>query len=95
MAASQRSARATARTRPVYGRSTGVGANRSVTLDPTGKGVDAHGLNLLRSHAVDAGRPLDRETVRAMLVIRLSQLAAGASGINPAIAEALVGDAER
>lgn len=91
MAASQRSARATARTRPVYGRSTGVGANRSVTLDATGTGADTHGLNLLRSHAVDAGRSLDRETVRAMLVIRLSQLAAGASGINPAIAEALVG----
>ncbi|MET3175268.1 UNVERIFIED_ORG: histidine ammonia-lyase [Arthrobacter sp. UYCu721] len=90
MAASQRSARATARARPVYGRSTGVGANRSVTLDPTDTGMDMHGLNLLRSHAVDAGRALDRETVRAMLVIRLSQLAAGASGINPAIAEALV-----
>ncbi len=88
MAASQLSARATARARPVYGRSTGVGANRSVTLDPTD--TDMHGLNLLRSHAVDAGRALDRETVRAMLVIRLSQLAAGASGINPAIAEALV-----
>ncbi|MDQ0676829.1 histidine ammonia-lyase [Arthrobacter pascens] len=90
MAESQRSARATARARPVYGRSTGVGANRSVTLDATGKGVDTHGLNLLRSHAVDAGRNLDRETVRAMLVIRLSQLAAGASGINPAIPQALV-----
>lgn len=90
MAESQRSARATARTRPVYGRSTGVGANRSVTLDATGKGVDTHGLNLLRSHAVDAGRNLDRETVRAMLVIRVSQLAAGASGINPAISQALV-----
>jgi histidine ammonia-lyase len=89
MAESQRSARATARTRPVYGRSTGVGANRSVTLDDAGKGTDTHGLNLLRSHAVDAGGNLDRETVRAMLVIRLSQLAAGASGINPAIAEAL------
>lgn len=91
MAASQRSARATSRTRPVYGRSTGVGANRSVTLSPTVNGTDTHGLNLLRSHAVDAGRPLDRETVRAMLVIRLSQLAAGGSGINPAIAEALAG----
>lgn len=90
MAESQQSARATARTRPVYGRSTGVGANRSVTPDRTGNGTDAHGLNLLRSHAVDAGRALDRETVRAMVVMRLSQLAAGASGINPAIPEALV-----
>ncbi|MBT2512583.1 aromatic amino acid lyase [Arthrobacter sp. ISL-30] len=90
MAASQRSAQATARTRPVYGRSTGVGANRSVSLEQGVAGADSHGLNLLRSHAVDAGRPLDRETVRAMLIIRLSQLAAGSSGINPTVAEALV-----
>src|SRR6059058_2338748 len=69
MAESQRSARATAQVRPVYGRSTGVGANRSVTLDLTDKEVTAHGLNLLRSHAVDAGQAIDRETVRAMLVI--------------------------
>ncbi|RAM37772.1 aromatic amino acid lyase [Arthrobacter globiformis] len=91
MAESQRSAQATAKTRPVYGRSTGVGANRSVTLNRMGAGVDVHGLNLLRSHAVDAGRALDRETVRAMLIIRLSQLAAGSSGISPAVAEALAG----
>ncbi|MHC6222348.1 aromatic amino acid lyase [Arthrobacter sp. MMS24-S77] len=90
MAASQRSARATALSRPVYGRSTGVGANRSVALDAGDKDVNVHGLNLLRSHAVDAGRVLDRETVRAMLVIRLSQLAAGSSGINPAVADAVL-----
>jgi histidine ammonia-lyase len=90
MAESQRSAQATARTRPLYGRSTGVGANRSVTLDRTDKEANSHGLNLLRSHAVDAGRPLGRETVRAMLLIRLSQLAAGSSGINPAVADALL-----
>ncbi|UVJ39380.1 aromatic amino acid lyase [Arthrobacter sp. CJ23] len=88
MAESQRSAEATARRRPVYGRSTGVGANRTVSLSAR-DGQDSHGLKLLRSHAVDAGRPLDRPTVRAMLVVRLSQLAAGGSGINPAVAESL------
>ena len=85
------SVEATARRRPVYGFSTGVGANRSVNL---GAGAD-HGLNLLRSHAVDAGQVLGRETVRAMMVIRLSQLAAAGSGINPDIPVALVGDAQR
>ncbi|MFH5878797.1 aromatic amino acid lyase [Arthrobacter sp. NA-172] len=90
MAASQRSARATALTRPVYGRSTGVGANRSVSLDAGDNEANVHGLNLLRSHAVDTGGVLDRETVRAMLVIRLSQLAAGSSGINPAVADAVL-----
>jgi histidine ammonia-lyase len=89
MAESQKSIEATALRRPVYGRSTGVGANRTIALAAQ-DGGDKHGLKLLRSHAVDAGRPLDRRTVRAMLVVRLSQLAAGASGINPAIARALV-----
>ncbi|MFF2318834.1 aromatic amino acid ammonia-lyase [Arthrobacter sp. NPDC058097] len=91
IAESQRSAQATAKARPVYGRSTGVGANRSVTLNRGVEGADVHGLNLLRSHAVDAGRALNRETVRAMLIIRLSQLAAGSSGISPAVAQALAG----
>ncbi|UKA49626.1 aromatic amino acid lyase [Arthrobacter sp. FW305-123] len=86
---SRKSAEATALRRPVYGRSTGVGANRTVSLTEA-DGGDTHGLKLLRSHAVDAGKPLDRRTVRAMLVVRLSQLAAGGSGINPAIAQALV-----
>ncbi|MGR0161863.1 aromatic amino acid lyase [Paenarthrobacter nitroguajacolicus] len=86
---SRKSAEATALRRPVYGRSTGVGANRTVSLTDANDG-DTHGLKLLRSHAVDAGKPLDRRTVRAMLVVRLSQLAAGGSGINPTIAEALV-----
>lgn len=89
MSDSHQAVQATARVRAVYGRSTGVGANRSVALDPLDVEADTHGLNLLRSHAVDAGRVLDRGTVRAMLVVRLSQLAAGSSGINPALAEAL------
>ncbi|MCT9869953.1 aromatic amino acid lyase [Paenarthrobacter aurescens] len=88
MAGSQESAIATASRRPVYGRSTGVGANRTVALAEA-DGGDSHGLKLLRSHAVDAGKPLDRRTVRAMLVVRLSQLAAGGSGINPDVAVAL------
>lgn len=87
MAASQASVAATARSRPVYGFSTGVGANRSVHLSSGSN----HGLNLLRSHAADAGPVLPRDTVRAMMVIRLSQLAASGSGINPDIALALAG----
>jgi histidine ammonia-lyase len=92
MEASQRSARETALRRPVYGRSTGVGANRSIVLPQSGTGgkVTPHGLNLLRSHAADGGGTLGREVVRGMLVVRLSQLAAGAAGIDPAIAGALV-----
>ncbi len=72
--------------RPVYGRSTGVGANRDVGLD----GTSRQALALLRSHATSAGRPRAPERVRAMLVVRLNQLAAGGSGASPALLDSLV-----
>ncbi|SHN20719.1 aromatic amino acid ammonia-lyase [Cryptosporangium aurantiacum] len=90
----------------VYGRTTGVGANRliaveyessagPVILGPEGSVVtgdsapqqpvrhDPHGLRLLRSHAGGAGPLLDPISVRAMLTVRLNQLAAGGSGVAP------------
>jgi histidine ammonia-lyase len=69
-----------AATRPVYGRTTGVGANRAVPAGDTG-----HGLRLLRSHAGGAGPVLDPARARAMLTVRLNQLAAGGSGVEPAL----------
>jgi len=71
--------------RPVYGRSTGVGANRSVTVDDPA----AHAASLLRSHATAAGPLRSAERTRAMLVVRLNQLAAGGSGANPIVLDAL------
>src|SRR5437868_5672525 len=56
---------AIARQRPVYGRSTGVGANRGV---PVADGAH-HALRLLVSHATGAGPVRDRRRVRAMLAI--------------------------
>src|SRR2546421_11702709 len=55
---------------PVYGRTTGVGANRlvSVATGDAGEAEDSHGLRLLRSHAAGAGPPLDPVIARAMLV---------------------------
>jgi histidine ammonia-lyase len=67
-------------TRPVYGRTTGVGANRTVDVFDAG-----HGLRLLRSHAGGAGPLLDVTRARALLVVRLNQLAAGGSGVDPAL----------
>ncbi|AWB96457.1 histidine ammonia-lyase [Agromyces badenianii] len=64
---------------PTYGRTTGVGANRS-TIVETADGD--HGLRLLRSHATDAGDPLSAPAVRAMLAVRLAQLARAGSGIR-------------
>ncbi|HEY2242512.1 MAG TPA: aromatic amino acid ammonia-lyase, partial [Streptosporangiaceae bacterium] len=65
---------------PVYGRTTGVGANRSIRVRDGG-----HGLRLLRSHAGGAGPLLAAPLARAMLVVRLNQLAAGGSGVDPAL----------
>ncbi len=81
--------------REIYGRTTGVGANRDLTVDDD-SGPE-HGMRLLRSHAGGAGDPLPDEHVRAMLLIRLNQLAAGGSGVHPrlltALAEALTSGA--
>ena len=71
--------------RPVYGRTTGVGANRDVTIEDD----DAHGLRLLRSHSGGAGPLMSAENVRAMLVVRLNQIAAGGSGVDPDVLGAL------
>jgi len=85
IAAAHRGAAAAAERRPVYGRSTGVGANRGVPVSGAG-----HGRRLLRSHAAAAGRPLPPAAVRAMLIVRLNQLAAGGSGVSPGTARALL-----
>jgi histidine ammonia-lyase len=81
--------------REIYGRTTGVGANRDLTIDED-SGPE-HGRRLLRSHAGGAGELLPADHVRAMLLIRLNQLAAGGSGVHPrvltALAEALTGGA--
>ncbi len=76
--------------RPVYGRTTGVGANRSVEVtEADSTGPQAHGLRLLRSHAGGAGPLLDATRTRAMLLVRLNQLAAGGSGVDPAMLDVL------
>lgn len=74
------------RQRAVYGRTTGVGANRTdAVADPA-----RHAVGLLRSHATSAGSLRSAERVRAMLVVRLNQLAAGGSGASPALLDGLL-----
>ena len=64
--------------RPVYGRSTGVGGNRSVPVqDPDGQLA-----RVLRSHATSLGPPRAAVRVRAMVAVRIGQLAAGGSGLS-------------
>ena len=68
---------------PVYGRNTGVGANHAVDLGAAD--LAEHGIRLLRSHAAGTGPLLAPEVARAMLVVRLNQLGAGGSGVDPAL----------
>ena len=71
--------------RPVYGRTTGVGAAREESTDSA---VD-HGLRLLRSHAAGWGAVVPDDVVRAALAVRANQLLAGGSGASPELASAL------
>jgi histidine ammonia-lyase len=69
---------------PVYGRTTAVGANKNAPA------TCGNGLRLLRSHAGGAGSPMPADQARAMLAVRINQLAAGGAGIHPRIVAALV-----
>jgi histidine ammonia-lyase len=80
-------ARAASTARPIYGRTTGVGANRDALVGADDAGT--HDLRLLLSHAAGVGTPLDARAARAAMLIRLNQLAAGGSGIHPQFLQAL------
>ncbi|MFF7280287.1 aromatic amino acid ammonia-lyase [Streptomyces griseorubiginosus] len=80
-------ARQIAATGRVYGRSTGVGANRNEDV-PTDAAAE-HGLRLLRSHAGAIGEELPARQVRAMLAVRANQLLAGGAGLRPTVVTAL------
>ncbi|WP_082485132.1 aromatic amino acid lyase [Rathayibacter sp. Leaf296] len=86
IAAAATAATAIADRHPVYGRSTGVGANRTTAVAAD----HGHALRLLRSHAVDAGPALPARAVRAMLAVRLNQLCLPGSGIDPRVASGLL-----
>jgi histidine ammonia-lyase len=73
--------------RPVYGRTTGVGANRDELVDAAG--ALEHGRRLMRSHAGGTGEQMTPSLARAMLLVRLNQLAAGRSGVHPRLLTAL------
>ena len=51
--------------------------------------------SLIRSHAAGSGPEVEREVVRALMLLRLSTLATGRTGVRPATAETLRGAAVR
>ncbi len=71
--------------RPVYGRTTGVGANLGVATDSS----QDPGLGLIRSHAGGAGQLVGARQAWAMMVVRANQLLVGASGARPQLIDAI------
>ena len=67
----------------IYGRTTGVGFNRTIQVSPDDERLV--GLRLVRSHAAGAGPLLAPEISLAMLAVRANQIAAGGSGIDPGV----------
>ncbi len=76
-------------TRPHYGVSTGFGAlaTRHIPVDLR------HDLqrSLIRSHAAGSGPEVEREVVRALMLLRISTLATGRTGIREETLQAYVG----
>lgn len=66
----------------VYGVTTGFGAFKDRIIPPDQ--VEQLQRNILMSHAVGVGEPLDEAATRAMLLVRANTLAKGHSGIGEA-----------
>ena len=73
---------------PVYGVSTGFGSLANVTI-PDERREELQRA-LVRSHAAGMGPPVEREVVRAMMLLRARTLAMGRSGARPIVAERIL-----
>ena len=71
---------------PHYGVSTGFGALATKHI-PLEKRQQLQ-RSLVRSHAASSGPEVEREVVRATMLLRLSTLATGRTGVRPVIAQA-------
>ena len=77
-----------ARCDPVYGINTGFGvfSEQIIASEDSAK----LSRNLILSHAVGTGRPLEKEIVRAAILVRANTLAKGFSGVRLAVVETLL-----
>jgi histidine ammonia-lyase len=80
--------RMAASSEPVYGVSTGFGSLATTPI-PAERREELQRA-LIRSHAAGMGDPVEREVVRAMLLLRARSLAMGYSGARPAVADTML-----
>jgi histidine ammonia-lyase len=73
---------------PAYGISTGFGSLATVRI-ATDRRAELQRA-LVRSHATGMGPPVEREVVRAMMLLRARSLAMGYSGARPLVAETIL-----
>ena len=78
---------------PYYGVSTGFGALATRHIPPDLRAQLQR--SLIRSHAAGSGPEVEREVVRALMLLRLSTLATGRTGVRTKTATGLRGDARR
>ena len=69
---------------PAYGISTGFGSLALVRIPADARAELQRAL--VRSHAAGMGPPVEREVVRAMMLLRARTLAMGCSGARPVVA---------
>ncbi|MDA2808810.1 histidine ammonia-lyase [Nocardiopsis suaedae] len=74
---------------PAYGVSTGFGALATRHIAPDLRARLQR--SLVRSHAAGSGPEVEREVVRALMLLRLRTLASGGTGVEPATARTLAG----
>ncbi|MCU1524129.1 MAG: histidine ammonia-lyase [Microbacteriaceae bacterium] len=72
-------------TAPHYGVSTGFGALATKQIPVELR--EQLQRSLVRSHAAGSGPEVEREVVRALMLLRLSTLATGRTGVRPVVAE--------
>jgi histidine ammonia-lyase len=73
---------------PHYGVSTGFGSLATVPIEATRR--EELQRALIRSHSAGMGPPVEREVVRAMMLLRARTLAMGRSGARPEVADGLL-----
>jgi histidine ammonia-lyase len=74
---------------PVYGVSTGFGALATRHIPHELRNQLQR--SLIRSHAAGSGAEVEREVVRALMLLRLSTLATGRTGVRPEVVQAYAG----